>query len=199
MRKLSLFVSILLVLAPASAFAGGAGCTAENLTRLGINNVQATALGCDMLVGNVSVTGNHAVSGNGTVGGTLAVTGATTATGAITATAGVLYPAGLMETKAAAGSDQSDAGALTAAKFIHMVTGANETTGVKLPACAAANIGELHFIMNTVANKFLKIWPNTGAQINGGGANAVYNAGAAGHGGRTHLCACQAANTWYCG
>jgi hypothetical protein len=181
---------VVLALLPAISWAQ---CTANDLIALGVNNVQASALGCDNLKGNVSITGNTTMTGNAAISGTTSVGGKLTATGS------VVYPAGIIETKAAAGSTQADAGALTAGKFIHMVTAANETTGVKLPACAAANVGEIHFVLNTVANKFLKIWPNTGAQINGGGADAVYNGGAAGHGARTHLCVCQAANTWYCG
>lgn len=119
--------------------------------------------------------------------------------GSATLGAGVRYPAALMETKAAAGANQGNSTALTAGKFIHMVTAADETTGVVLPACAAANIGEIHFVMNTVANKFLNIWPATGGNINGLGANNVFAGGATGQGRKTHICACQAANVWYCG
>ena len=119
--------------------------------------------------------------------------------GAATLGAGVRYPAALMETKAAAGANQGNSTALTAGKFIHQVTAADETTGVVLPACAAANIGEIHFIMSTVAAKFLNIWPATDGNINGLGANAVYATGAAGEGRSTTICACQAANVWYCG
>lgn len=195
--------SIILVLL-AVLFAGdvSAQCRAQDLTALGINNIQAQALGCDHLVGNTSITGTLTSSGalTTTAGGhTVTAGGITVTAGKITAGGGVSYPAALMETKAAAGANQGNSTALTAGKFIHMVTAADETTGVTLPACAAANIGEVHIIMNTVANKFLNIWPATDGNINGLGANAVYAGGATGQGRKTHVCACQAANVWYCG
>lgn len=192
-------------------FAGDAfaQCRAQDLVGLGINNIQAQALGCDRLVGNTSITGTLTSSGalTTTAGGhTITAGGLTVTAGGATITAGklsaggsVVYPAALMETKAAAGANQGNSTALTAGKFIHMVTGADETTGVVLPACAAANIGEIHFVMNTVANKFLNIWPASGGNINGLGANAVYAGGATGQGRETHICACQAADVWYCG
>lgn len=128
------------------------------------------------------------------------VTGNATLTSLATATAGIKFSASIFETKAAAGDgSQGQATALTAAKFFHQITASDETKAVALPACAAANIGEVHFLLNTVANKFLKIYPATGGNINGLGANNAFSAGATGQGGKTTTCACQAANVWYCG
>jgi hypothetical protein len=89
--------------------------------------------------------------------------------------------------------------ALSAVKFIHLVTGADETTGVKLPACAAGDVGKIHWIMNTVANKFMVVWPDGTDNINAIGAGSAYNTGATGEGRDTTMCACQAAGVWYCG
>ena len=196
-RVLALVVLVLLI--GTEAFGQ---CRAQDLIALGVNNNQAKALGCDGLVGNTAITGTLTSSGalTTTAGGhTVTAGGITVTAGKITAGAGVSYPAAIMETKAAAGNTQANSTALTAGKFIHMVTAADETTGVVLPACAAANIGEIHFVMNTVAAKFLNIWPATDGNINGLGANAVYAGGATGQGRETHICACQAANVWYCG
>ena len=110
---------------------------------------------------------------------------------------GPLYPAALMETVAFAGSVQGN-GPLTAGKFIHLCTGADETKVVTLPACASANVGEVHFILNNTTNKFSKVFPNTGDQINSLGANAAYTQGVTGQGGKVLMCACQAATQWYC-
>lgn len=168
---------------------GGAAIVATT-TVTGTTGVIATAGGVTATAGGITAT----------AGGITATTGNITATaGAVVAGAGVKYPAAIMETKAATGANQGNSTALTAGKFIHMVTAADETTGVVLPACAAGNVGEVHYVMNTVANKFLNIWPATDGNINGLGANAVYAGGATGQGRKTHVCACQAANVWYCG
>jgi hypothetical protein len=157
----------------------------SNLIGVGIRPEQAKALSDTF----VEAAGNSAVTG------TLSVSGA------VTTTSGVRYPAALMESVAAAGagSASTDAGALTTGKYIHLVTASDETKGVKLPACATANIGEVHFLLNAVANKFLRVWPNTGGAINGGSADAKIDTGATTQGGKTTVCACQAANVWYCG
>ena len=141
--------------------------------------------------GNVTVTGTLGATGNSTVTGTLGVTGK------VTASAGVSYPAALLESVAAGTGSQGD-GPLTAGKFIHVVTGFDETKVATLPACAAANIGEIHFILNSVTNKFSKIFPATGGTINALSANAAYTHGVTGQGGKVLMCFCQAANQWYC-
>lgn len=110
---------------------------------------------------------------------------------------GVQYSASIMETVAAGTSSQGD-GPLAAGKFIHLVTGFDETKVATLPACASGNIGEVHFILNNTTNKFAKIFPASGGTINSLSANAAYTQGVAGQGGKVLLCACQAANQWYC-
>jgi hypothetical protein len=117
--------------------------------------------------------------------------------GLVTAKGGVQFSASVIETVAAGTSAQGD-GALTAGKFIHLVTGFDETKVATLPACASANIGEVHFILNNTTNKFAKIFPASGGTINSLSANAAYTQGVAGQGGKVLLCACQAANQWYC-
>jgi predicted RecA/RadA family phage recombinase len=72
-------------------------------------------------------------------------------------------------TKAAAGSAQGDATAITAEGFC-LVTAADDAKGVKLPAAAA---GKVVIIKNSVANKDLLVYPNTDDKINGGSANAA--------------------------
>jgi hypothetical protein len=113
------------------------------------------------------------------------------------ASSGIRYPAATIETVAAGTSVQGD-GPLTAGKFFHFVTGFDETKVVTLPACAAGNVGEVHHIMNAVTNKFAKIFPASGSQINSLGANNAYTVGVTGNGGRTTECFCQAATAWFC-
>lgn len=120
-----------------------------------------------------------------------------TFSGKATLTGGAVYPAALFETVAAGTSAQGD-GPLAAGKFIHFVTGFDETKVVTLPACAAANIGETHFILNATTNKFAKVFPASGGTINALAANAAYTQGVTGQGGKTVFCYCQAANQWYC-
>lgn len=66
-----------------------------------------------------------------------------------------------INTTAAAGSTYADATALTAGK--NLVTGADDAVGVMLP------VGEVDMevkVVNTVSNKALLVYPNSGAQIN---------------------------------
>ena len=69
-----------------------------------------------------------------------------------------------VQTVAAAGSTQGDAGAIAATAPIILVTGANATKGVRLPALAAAGAGAMVVIANTVAAT-LKVYPATGDQV----------------------------------
>lgn len=73
------------------------------------------------------------------------------------------------EVVAAAGTTQANATALSATKFIHKVTGANATVGVRLPVGVA---GMTHIVLNTV-NAVLNVYPSTGQEIENGGANVV--------------------------
>ena len=103
-----------------------------------------------------------------------AITGAATiATGATITTPTINGPTigGLplfsAATPAAAGSTVTDATQLTA--MLNAVTGANGTTGVKLPATPAA--GTVVVIKNN-AGSTLKVWPDAAATINAIAANA---------------------------
>lgn len=71
-------------------------------------------------------------------------------------------------TKAAAGSAQGDATAITAEGFC-LVTAADATKGVKLPAAAA---GKMVIVKNN-ANAVLKVYPNTSDAINALSADAA--------------------------
>lgn len=73
------------------------------------------------------------------------------------------------EVVAAAGNNQATAAALSSARFIHRVTGADGTKAVRLPAGVA---GVSHIVLNTV-NAALNIYPATGEEIENGGANVV--------------------------
>jgi hypothetical protein len=74
-----------------------------------------------------------------------------------------------VKTVASAGSSQTDAAALTG--LTNIVTGADGTKGVKLPA-AAATVGKAR-VYNAVATNGLKIYPASGDTINGGSADAA--------------------------
>ena len=65
-------------------------------------------------------------------------------------------------TVAAAGSSKTDAAALTGT--VNVVTDANDTKGVILPAGVAQ--GDTLVVVNTVANKTLKVYPPSGKKIN---------------------------------
>ncbi len=75
---------------------------------------------------------------------------------------------------AAAGSTQGGAAAL--AGGYNAVTGADDAKGVVLPTWAANLVV---VVINTVSNKKLLVYPATGADINGGSANAAFTMGSA--------------------
>lgn len=106
----------------------------------------------------------------------------------------IVEPTTNFETVAVAGTTQGDAAALSGVRFFHRVTGANGTAGVRLPVVTAANVGEIHFLLNTTAG-VLNVYPATGGTINGAAANAVF---AALTGIKPVLCYVTAANTWIC-
>ena len=72
----------------------------------------------------------------------------------------------LTTTLPATGSTQTNAAQITSQ--VVFVTGANTTTGVKLPAVAA---NKVIFLINT-ANAVLKVYPASSEKIQGGAANA---------------------------
>ena len=73
-------------------------------------------------------------------------------------------------TVAAAGSAQGDAASLLAGAM-NVVTGADGTKGVVLPAAAAG--GKPVYVYNSVATNGLKIYPASGDDINDGSADAA--------------------------
>lgn len=92
-------------------------------------------------------------------------------------------------TVAAAGSDETDATALTAAK--NMVTAADGAKGVILPV---AQVDMAVEVVNTVSNQDLLVYPNTGAQINALTATTgAFTLGA----GQSAVFYCDAALHWY--
>jgi len=73
-------------------------------------------------------------------------------------------------TVAAIGSTAQDPAAIT--KHVTMVTAADGTKGVQLPA---ATIGEVYVVGNVVANQTLKLYPSTGSSFNGFAPNVALN------------------------
>lgn len=93
---------------------------------------------------------------------TLTVSGTLTASSGLTGN--VTLP---VATVAAAGSDNTDAGAITDYGVVH-ATGANGTKGVILPTAAA---GKVVIIKNAdAANNILKVYPGASDKINSGTA-----------------------------
>jgi hypothetical protein len=86
----------------------------------------------------------------------------------------------VVATVAAAGSTKADPGVITTA-HITTVTAADDSKGVILPAGVA--LGETLIVVNTVANKTLKVYPPAGKKINGATADValVMLAGTAGY------------------
>lgn len=119
----------------------------------------------DRFVGAVSgpFTGNLTGNVTGNVTGNL--TGNVTGNVAGSVTGAVNLPA---TTVAALGSDQ--AGAAAVAAGFTLVTAANDAKGVRLPAATA---GAIVILRNTVADKYLKVYPATGDKINDGSADAA--------------------------
>lgn len=91
-------------------------------------------------------------------------------------------------TIAAAGNATGNATVITADENI--VTGADGTTGVRLPTGVT---GRSILIVNTVQNQPLKVYPDTGGQINAGGADVAFSLGA----GAAAVFHCTALLTWY--
>lgn len=74
-----------------------------------------------------------------------------------------------VQSLAAAGADQANAAQIVSGFVV--VTGADDAKGVKLPVGKA---GTRVTVVNTVSNKALLVYPNTGAKVNGGAANAAF-------------------------
>jgi hypothetical protein len=109
---------------------------------------------------------NLTVSGTATVTGAATFNGATTFNGAVTIAGAPLMT--INADVAAAGSTVTDAAQLSAGFTV--VTGANGTVGVKLPA--APTPGTQVWIKGTTAG-VLKVWPDPAATINAIGSNGA--------------------------
>jgi hypothetical protein len=72
---------------------------------------------------------------------------------------------------AAAGSTQADAAALTLGT-LNVVSAADGTKGVKLPAAAP---GDVVRVYSSAATNALKVYAQTGGAINAGAANAAFS------------------------
>lgn len=69
-----------------------------------------------------------------------------------------------VQTVAALGEDKDDAAAIAATAPLVLVTGADGTKGVELPALSAVPAGSIFIIANTVA-QILKVYPNEGDKV----------------------------------
>lgn len=78
-----------------------------------------------------------------------------------------------VDTVAVGGTAIGNANAVPGTGFT-LVTGADDTAAVVLPAAAA---GKVCVLKNAVANKILKVFPAVNDKINNAAANAVYNQG----------------------
>lgn len=94
-----------------------------------------------------------------------------------------------VSTTAATGNNQATAAAV-AAGFV-LVTAADATKGVKLPAAVAGT----YVILKNNANAVLKLYPGTDDKINGGAANAEYTAGVAAY--ASMILVAYDATDWY--
>ena len=90
-----------------------------------------------------------------------------------TFTKGFKFPASQFEVVAGAGTTVADAAALSATKFVHQLTGANNTVGWKFSA--SLPIGSLQILLNTTAG-VAKIYAESGGTVNGGAADAAFSA-----------------------
>lgn len=90
---------------------------------------------------------------------------------------------------AAAGNAQGNAAALS--EGINIVSAADDTKGVKLPTAAA---GKICIVKSTVANKILKVYPNTDDVINALSANAAISLAS---GPTPAIFVCADETTWY--
>jgi len=110
--------------------------------------------------------------------GPVELNGTTTATGKLTTK---VRNETFATSVAAAGSDQSGATEIAIDGGIILVTGANNTAGVKLPAVSGLTVGDRIKIVNHTANKTLKVYPATDDRIFPAGDNASIELAAGGY------------------
>ena len=113
--------------------------------------------------------------------------GSITASKAVTRDAGSRIPLATA-VPAAAGTNAATATAITA--DVNLVTAADGTKGVILPVGVA---GMAIRVVNTVTPALLKVYPDTGGNINALGANVAFDLAA----GQEATFVCTAALTWY--
>lgn len=98
------------------------------------------------------------------------------------------------EVVAGAGTTVADAGALSASKIVHQITGANGTVGWKFATTAAGSVGQVMILLNTTAG-VPKIYAASGGTCNGGAADAACTLVT---GIVAHVCIATGADTWIC-
>lgn len=119
-----------------------------------------------ILAEELEVTSTTTFSGGSTVSGATTISGATTVSGLMTFTTMPLLK--VNADVAATGSVLADAAQLSSG--VTVVTGADGTKGVKLPATPTA--GTFVAIKGT-ASAVLKVWPDAAATINAIGSNGA--------------------------
>jgi hypothetical protein len=98
------------------------------------------------------------------------------------------------ESVAGAGTTAANAAALSATKYVHRITGANGTVGWRLPTVTAANLNQVHFLLNTTAG-VANVYAQVGGTVNGGAVDAAFVALT---GIKPIMCVATAAATWVC-
>ena len=84
-----------------------------------------------------------------------------------------------VQTVAAAGGNQGAAGAIVQGSgAVVIVTGADDSKGVRLPLLSDCTVGETYFVMNNLSNKTLEIFPGSGDAINVASDNGAITAAA---------------------
>ena len=136
--------------------------------------VDTVAVGFPVVIpgGYAALSGTQTFDGDKTFSGTTTLSGATTVSGVATFSAAAVFSTMFKmpsATVAAAGSVQGDAAQI--ATGFTLVSAADGTKGVLLPAAAA---GLVCFIKNNVAAA-LKIWPSTGDGINAVAVNSAFS------------------------
>ena len=72
-----------------------------------------------------------------------------------------------VQTVAAAGANQGAAGAIVQGSgAVVIVTGADDSKGVRLPLLSDCTAGEVYFVMNNLVNKTLEVYPGSGDAVN---------------------------------
>jgi hypothetical protein len=162
----------------------------------GVNTLSATALGTAVVGSSLTSVGTLTdldVAGAVTFDG--AVTLGNAAADAITVSGKMTVAKGLQHTATtlgAAGAIQGAATAIVAGLSAVLVTSTGANQGVILPTASA---GQRITMMRGTATNVVKVYPATGATINGAGANAALEMTAA-----TEVMTCvgMSANAWQC-